>query len=283
MFKKTVLILVLFSLVVTGAVQASDHVLSIGATPLPHSEILEFIRDNLKEAGFELEIVEFTDYVTPNIALDDGSIDANFFQHTPYLERFNNDRGLDLVPAIKVHVEPIGLYSKKYTSLKEIPKGAAIALPNDPSNEGRALILLHNKGIITLADPTNLSATPIDIIENPKDLAFKELEAAQLPRVLPDVAGAVINTNYALEADLNPLDDAIIMEGSDSPYVNVIAVQAENKDSEKIKILKAVIQSEAVKEFILEEYEGAVVPAFEPLDSGQAAGAVRSKTGDYIF
>lgn len=283
MFKKTVLILVLFSLVVTGAVQASDHVLSIGATPLPHSEILEFIRDNLKEAGFELEIVEFTDYVTPNIALDDGSIDANFFQHTPYLERFNNDRGLDLVPAIKVHVEPIGLYSKKYTSLEEIPKGAAIALPNDPSNEGRALILLHNKGIITLADPTNLSATPIDIIENPKDLAFKELEAAQLPRVLADVAGAVINTNYALEADLNPLDDAIIMEGSDSPYVNVIAVRAEDKDSEKIKILREIIQSEAVKEFILEEYEGAVVPAFKPVDGAEAAGAVRNKTGDYIF
>ena len=262
MLKKTILILAILTFVFAGAVQADNHVLSVGATPVPHSEILDFIRDDLAEAGIELEIVEFTDYVTPNISLDDGSIDANFFQHVPYLEQFNADRGLDLVSAIKVHVEPIGLYSDKYTSLEEIPEGASIALPNDPSNEGRALILLHNNGVITLDDPTNLSATPIDIAENPKNLKFEELEAAQLPRVLPDVAAAVINTNYALEAALNPLEDALIMEGSDSPYVNVIAVRNGDQDSEKIQTLKEIIQSEKVKEFILEEYEGAVVPAF---------------------
>jgi D-methionine transport system substrate-binding protein len=262
MLKKTILILAILTFVFAGAVQADGHLLKIGATPLPHSEILEFIREDLEAEGIELEIVEFTDYVTPNIALDDGSIDANFFQHVPYLEQFNADRGLDLVSAIKVHVEPIGLYSDKYTSLDEIPEGSSIALPNDPSNEGRALILLHNEGVITLDDPENLNATPIDIVENPKDLQFEELEAAQLPRVLPDVAGAVINTNYALEADLNPLEDALVMEGSDSPYVNVIAVRSGDEDSEKINTLAEIIQSEAVKEFILEEYEGAVVPAF---------------------
>ena len=262
MLKKTLIILAVFTLVFVGSVQAEAEDLSIGATPLPHSEILEFIREDLQAEGIELEIVEFTDYVTPNIALDDGSIDANFFQHVPYLEQFNADRGLDLVAAVKVHVEPIGLYSNKYESLEEIPEGASIALPNDPSNEGRALILLHNKGVITLDDPENLNATPIDIVENPKNLNFEELEAAQLPRVLPDVAGAVINTNYALEADLNPLEDALVMEGSNSPYVNVIAVRSGEEDSEKIQTLKDIIQSEKVKEFILEEYEGAVVPAF---------------------
>jgi D-methionine transport system substrate-binding protein len=188
---------------------------------------------------------------------------------------------LNLKSVIKVHIEPIALYSEEYTSLEEIPEGALIAVPNDPSNEGRALLLLHNEGIITLDDPTNLSATPIDIVENPKNLKFEELEAAQLPRVLPDVAAAVINTNYALEADLNPLEDALLIEGSDSPYVNVVAVKAENADSEKIETLRKVINSKKVEEFIIEEYEGAVVPAFEPIDSDEVADV--EKSGDYIY
>jgi len=262
MLKRTIVLLAILTIVFVGTVQAQDEQLSIGATPVPHSEILNFIKDDLAKEGIKLEIVEFTDYVTPNIALNDGSIDANFFQHVPYLKQFNEDRGLNLVSAIKVHVEPIGLYSNKYKSLDEIPEGAPIAIPNDPSNEGRALILLHNNGVITLDDPTNLNATPMDIAKNPKNLKFKELEAAQLPRVLPDVAAAVINTNYALEADLNPLEDAIIMEGSDSPYVNVIAVQKGDEGSEKIKTLKKIIQSKKVKDFILNKYKGAVVPAF---------------------
>ncbi len=281
MLKKTILILILVTFVFAGAVQADDHVLKVGATPVPHAEILEFIKDDLAAEGIELDIVEFTDYVTPNLALNDGSIDANYFQHVPYLDQFNSDRGFDLKAVIKVHVEPIALYSDKYESLEEIPAGSSIAVPNDPSNEGRALLLLHNNGVITLDDPTNLSATPIDIIENPKNLKFEELEAAQLPRVLPDVAAAVINTNYALEADLNPLEDALVIEGSDSPYVNVVAVKAENEDSEKIKVLAEIINSKKVEEFILEEYEGAVIPAFEPVDSGEVADV--EKSGDYIY
>ena len=277
MLKKTILILVILTFVFAGAVQADDHVLTIGATAVPHSEILNFIKADMAEAGVELEIVEFNDYITPNIALDDGSLDANFFQHINYLEQFNEDRGLDLVSAIKVHSEPMGFYSDKYSNIEEIPEGASIAVPNDPTNEGRALILLHNNGVITLDDPTNTKATPIDIAENPKNLSFEELEAAQLPRVLPDVAGAVINTNYAWDADLNPVEDALFMESKDSPYVNVVAVRKGDQDNEKIKILKEIIQSEKVREFILEEYEGAVVPAFEA-DDGSGVEADVEKT-----
>ena len=282
MIKKGILVLVVLAFVAVASfsVMADDHVLKVGATPVPHAEILEFVQDDLAEIGIELEIIEFTDYVTPNLSLDDGSIDANYFQHIPYLDQFNADRGLDLVSVIQVHVEPIALYSDKYDSLDEIPDGSSIAIPNDPSNEGRALILLHNSGVITLEDPENLNATPIDIVDNPKNLRFDELEAAQLPRVLPDVAGAVINTNYALEANLNPLEDALIIEDSDSPYVNVVAVRSEDQDSEKIEILRAVLNSQKVEDFIIEEYEGAVVPAFSPLELDEIdSEAVRSVIG----
>lgn len=281
MIKKSILVFAVFALVLSGslAVQADGHVLKVGATPVPHAEILEFVKDDLAEEGVELEIVEFTDYVTPNLALSDGSIDANYFQHVPYLNQFSTDRGLDLVPVTKVHIEPIGLYSDKYESIEEMPEGSTIAVPNDPSNEGRALILLHNNGIITLEDPSDLNATPLDIVENPKNIKFEELEAAQLPRVLPDVAGAVINTNYALEADLNPVDDALVLESSESPYVNILVVRAGDEDNENIQKLVAALNTTKVKEFILEEYEGAIVPAFTPIDSEEAdAGAKRANT-----
>jgi len=283
MIKKTILVLTVLALIfsLSSSVLADDHVLKVGATPVPHAEILEFVKDDLADMGVELEVVEFTDYVTPNLALSDGSIDANYFQHVPYLDQFSADRGLDLVPVTKVHIEPIGLYSDKYESIEEMPEGSTIAVPNDPSNEGRALILLHNNGVITLEDPTNLSATPIDIVENPKDLSFEELEAAQLPRVLPDVAGAVINTNYALEADLNPVDDALILESSDSPYVNVVVVRAGDEDNEKIQKLIEVLNTTKVREFILEEYEGAIVPAFTPIDSEDASA--EAKRANTIF
>ncbi len=273
MIKKTILVLAVFALVLSGslAVQADGHVLKVGATPVPHAEILEFVKDDLAAEGIELEVVEFTDYVTPNLALDDGSIDANYFQHVPYLEQFSADRGLDLVPVTKVHIEPIGLYSDKYTDVNQIPEGSKIAVPNDPSNEGRALILLHNNGLITLDDPSDLNATPLDIVENTKNIKFEELEAAQLPRVLPDVAGAVINTNYALEADLNPVDDALVLESSESPYVNILVVRAGDEDNENIQKLIEVLNTTKVREFILEEYEGAIVPAFTPIDSEEAA------------
>ncbi|ADQ15450.1 MetQ/NlpA family ABC transporter substrate-binding protein [Halanaerobium hydrogeniformans] len=283
MIKKGFLVLVVLAFVAVASVSvmADDHVLKVGATPVPHAEILEFVQDDLAEKGIELEIIEFTDYVTPNLSLDDGSIDANYFQHIPYLEQFNADRGLDLVPVARIHVEPIALYSDKYDSLEDIPEGASIAVPNDPSNEGRALILLHNSGVITLDDPENLNATPIDIIDNPKNLRFNELEAAQLPRILPDVAGAVINTNYALEANLNPLEDALVIEDSDSPYVNVLVVRSEDQNNEKIEILRDVLNSQKVEDFILEEYQGAVVPAFTPVDGDDVSEeAVRS---NYIF
>lgn len=281
MIKKTILLLVVLSLVfsLSSAVMADGHVLKVGATPVPHAEILEFVKDDLAEEGIELEVVEFTDYVTPNLALDDGSIDANYFQHVPYLDQFSTDRGLDLVPVTKVHIEPIGLYSDKYSDVNQIPEGAKIAVPNDPSNEGRALILLHNNGLITLDDPSNLNATPLDIVENPKNIEFEELEAAQLPRVLPDVAGAVINTNYALEADLNPVDDALLLESSDSPYVNILVVRAGDEDNENIQKLVKALNTTKVREFILEEYEGAIVPAFTPVDSEDApADAKRANT-----
>jgi D-methionine transport system substrate-binding protein len=281
MIKKSILVFAVFALVLSGslAVQADGHVLKVGATPVPHAEILEFVKDDLAEEGVELEIVEFTDYVTPNLALSDGSIDANYFQHVPYLNQFSTDRGLDLVPVTKVHIEPIGLYSDKYTDVDQLPEGSKIAVPNDPSNEGRALILLHNNGIITLEDPSDLNATPLDIVENPKNIKFEELEAAQLPRVLPDVAGAVINTNYALEADLNPVDDALVLESSESPYVNILVVRAGDEDNENIQKLVAALNTTKVKEFILEEYEGAIVPAFTPIDSEEAdAGAKRANT-----
>jgi len=233
----------------------------VGATPVPHAEILNYIKPKLKEKGIELEVKEFTDYVTPNTALNDKQIDANFFQHVPYLDEFNKEKGLNLVSVAKVHVEPMGAYSEKIKSKDEIKDGAVVAIPNDATNEGRALLLLQKQGLIKLKD-NSLTQTPKDIVENPKNLQFKELEAAQLPRVLKDVDFAIINTNYALEAKLNPVKDSLFIEDKDSPYANVLVTRQDNKDNELIKELINVLQSEDVKKFIEEKYQGAVVPAF---------------------
>jgi len=262
LFLLVIVVIVVAAVFFTIGNKPEEKVLKVGATPVPHSEILEFVKPILVEKGIELEIVEFTDYVTPNLALDEGSIDANFFQHLPYLESFNRDHNLDLVSAAKIHVEPFGLYSEKIQSIDELADGALIAVPNDPSNEGRALLLLASKGYITLEVENELEATPYDIVENQKNLEFRELEAAQLPRVLPDVTAAFINTNYALEAGLNPLDDALIIEGSESPYANIITVRKEDQDSELTNILVETLTSKEVRDFILEKYQGAVVPAF---------------------
>ncbi|PAB59257.1 MetQ/NlpA family ABC transporter substrate-binding protein [Anaeromicrobium sediminis] len=240
----------------------TSNVLKIGATPVPHVEILNFIKEDLAQEGVELEIIEFTDYVQPNVLLSDKELDANFFQHVPYLDSFVTERNLDLVSVAKVHVEPLGLYSKKFESLEDIKDGATISIPNDPTNEGRALILLDNAGIIKLKDDAGLEATEFDIAHNPKNLVFKPIEAPQLPRTLEDVDGSVINTNFALEANLNPTKDAILLEGSNSPYANIIVTRNDNKGDEKIQKLIKVIQSEKVKKFIEEKYNGAVVPAF---------------------
>lgn len=262
--KKILFLVLLLGILITvsTAVLAGDKVIRVGATPVPHAEILEFAKAILAEEGIQLEIVEFTDYVTPNLALDDGSIDVNFFQHLPYLESFNKDHGLDLISVAKIHVEPFGLYSTKIDSIDELPDRGVIAVPSDPSNEGRALLLLANKGYIELDAENELEATPFDISSNPKNLKFKELEAAQLPRVLPDVTAAFINTNYALEAGLNPLEDALIIEGDESPYANILVVKRENQNDELVQALIKVMKSEEIRNFILEKYKGAVVPVF---------------------
>lgn len=274
MMKKNIFIailaLLILSFVFTGCapkqeVAASTDektTLKVGATPVPHAEILQLIQPKLEAEGIQLKIVEFTDYVSPNLALSSKEIDANFFQHAPYMESFAKERGIDLISAGKVHVEPLGLYSKKITSLEELQDGATITIPNDPTNGGRALILLDHEGIIQLKDDAGLEATEKDIASNPKNLVFKPIEAAQLPRTLEDVDASIINTNYALEGNLDPQKDAIIMEGSESPYANILTIRPEDKDSEAIQKLVAALQSQEVKDFLKEKYKGAVVPAF---------------------
>ncbi|RBP32368.1 D-methionine transport system substrate-binding protein [Marinobacter pelagius] len=258
-FKKT---LAAFAAAATFSVAASAEELSVAATPVPHAEILEFVKPTLAEQGVELDVKVFTDYIQPNIQVDQKRMDANFFQHKPYLESFNEGRGTNLVTVTGVHVEPFGAYSSKIDSLDALEDGAVVAIPNDPTNGGRALLLLQKAGLIKLEDPSKITSTASDIVENPKNLEFKELEAATLPRILNQVDLALINTNYALEAGLNPSEDALVIEGSESPYVNILVARPDNKDSEAMQKLAAVLKSEAVKDFILEKYEGAVVPAF---------------------
>ncbi|ETA66131.1 lipoprotein, YaeC family [Bordetella pertussis H973] len=243
-----------------GAAQAEKLV--VGATQVPHAEILEVVKPALAKEGVELDIKVFTDYVQPNLQLADKQLDANFFQHQPYLDTFNKDRKTNLVSVGLVHVEPFGGYSKKIKSLAELKDGATIAIPNDPSNSGRALLLLQKQGLLKLKDPSNIVATPIDIAENPKKLKFRELEAAMLPRSFDDLDLALINTNYALEAGLVPTRDALFIEGADSPYANLVAARPDNKDAPAVKKLVNALHSEAVRKFIIEKYKGAVVPAF---------------------
>jgi D-methionine transport system substrate-binding protein len=200
--------------------------------------------------------------VQPNIQVDQKRMDANFFQHQPYLDEFNDGKGTDLVTVTGVHVEPFGAYSQKVDSLDALVEGATVAIPNDPTNGGRALLLLQDAGLIKLKDESKITATPRDIAENPKNLDFKELEAATLPRILNQVDLALINTNYALEAGLNPSEDALVIEGANSPYVNILVARPDNKDSEAMQKLADALTSEDVRAFIEEKYEGAVVPAF---------------------
>lgn len=246
----------------TKETSKDEKTLTIGATPVPHAEILNHIKPILEEKGVKLEIMEFTDYVKPNLALHDKEIDANFFQHVPYMDTFAKDHDIKLFNAGKIHVEPLGLYSKKVQDIKELKDRSQIALPNDPSNLGRALILLENNSLLKLKDGVGLEATKNDISENPHNLKITEIDAAQLPRTLDDVDAAVINTNYALEANINPSKDALLIEGSESPYANIITIRPEDKDNEKIKLLIETLQSEDLKKFLEEKYNGAIVPAF---------------------
>lgn len=253
-----------FALSLAALAVGSAHAgkLTVAATPVPHAELLEFVKPTLAEQGVELDIKVFTDYVQPNAQVADGHLDVNFFQHKPYLDTFNKEHKTELVSIGLVHVEPFGAYSKKIKALSELKDGALVALPNDPSNGARALLLLQQQGLIELKDPENILATSRDIVKNPKKLKFKELEAATLPRVLADVDLALINTNYALEAGLNPLNDALFIEGADSPYANIVATTADKVDNEDVKKLMQVLHSDAVRQQITEQYKGAIVPAF---------------------
>ena len=237
--------------------------LKVGATPEPHAEILNLIKDDLAQDGITLKVIEFTDYVTPNEALNSGDIDANYFQHLPYLESFNRERKFTLTSAAGIHIEPIALYSKKVKALSELKKKAKIAIPNDPTNEGRALLLLQSAGLITLKDGAGLEATPRDIKDNPNKFKFVEVEAASLPRVLSDVDAAVINGNYAIPAGLSATKDGLAVEGSDSPYVNVVAVKQGRENDEAVKALVKALESDKVKNWISEKYpNGEVIAVF---------------------
>ena len=236
--------------------------LSVAATPVPHAEILEFVKPALSKEGVNLKVKVFTDYVQPNVQVAEKRLDANFFQHQPYLDEFNKSKGTNLVSVAAVHLEPLGAYSSKYKKLDELKDGATVVIPNDATNAGRALLLLDKAGLIKLKDSKNILSTPKDIVENKKNLKFRELEAATIPRVLTQVDLALINTNYALEAKLNPEKDALFIEGSDSPYVNILVARPDDQNSEDMKKLVAALHTPEVKAFILEKYKGAIVPAF---------------------
>ncbi len=245
-----------------AAFGASAESLRIGVTPGPHAQILEVVKPIAAKAGLELTVLEFSDYVIPNQALAQGDLDVNSFQHQPYLDNQVKDRGYDLVSVAKTVVFPIGIYSKTVKSLADLPNGAKVAIPNDPTNGGRALLLLQAQGLITLKEGAGLKATPLDIAGNPRKLQILELDAAQLPRSLDDVAAAVINTNYALEAGLDPIKDAIARESAESPYANIIAVRKADQDKPWVATLLAAYQNDEVKRFIREKFKDAIVPAW---------------------
>ncbi|MFJ5777903.1 MetQ/NlpA family ABC transporter substrate-binding protein [Streptomyces sp. NPDC093094] len=242
----------------------TDGPLVVAASPTPHAAILNFVKDNLaKKAGLDLEVKEFTDYVLPNTATEDGSVGANYFQNQPYLDDFNKKNGTHIVPVVTVHLEPLGLYSQKAKSADALKSGATIAVPNDTVNEARALKLLADNGLITLKDGVGNEATPADITKNPRNFKFKELEAAQTPRSLQDVDAAVVNGNYAIEADLNPAEEALVLESAkDNPYGNFLAVKEGNEDDPRVKKLAELLTSPEVKKFIEDEYDGSVIASF---------------------
>ncbi|GAA2058588.1 MetQ/NlpA family ABC transporter substrate-binding protein [Catenulispora yoronensis] len=246
----------------SGAAGAVDSI-TVAASPVPHAQILDYVRDNLAaKAGLKLTVKEFTDYVQPNLATQDGQVGANFFQHQPYLDDFNKSKGTDLVPVVGVHLEPLGLYSNKAKSVDQLKDGATVAVPNDATNEGRALKLLADNHLITLKDGVGAKATEKDVASNPKNLKFQPLEAAQLPRALSDVDAAVINGNYALEAKLTPSKDALVLEKTqDNPYVNILVVKKGHENDPAVKKLAALLTSEDVKKYIETTFNGSVIPA----------------------
>lgn len=249
------------ALLLGGAAQAET--LRVGVTPGPHAEIMEVVAEvAAEEQGLTLEILEFSDYVVPNTALSDGELDLNSFQHEPYLDNQVRDRGFDLISVAPTVVFPMGFYSNKYESFEEVPEGATIAIQNDPTNGGRSLLLLQSADLLTLGEGTGLTPSILDIAENPHNFEFVELDAAQLPRSLDDVDVAAVNTNYAVEAGLDPNEDAILREGADSPYMNIIAVRAEDEGAEWLERFIAAYHSDPVRQFVEERFKGAVVAGF---------------------
>jgi D-methionine transport system substrate-binding protein len=268
-----VLVLSIFAVACGQSEQAEDKdvaessestIIRVGATPIPHAEILEeIVKPLLAKEGIELEVVEFQDYILPNQTLAEGDLLANFFQHIPYLDSQNKDHNYGLINVAGVHIEPMGGYSAKYNSIEELPDGALILHPDAVSEEGRVLALLESKGLIKLKEGVGFNGTVRDIIENPRNFEFKGVEAATLTQAYVDGDLAIINTNYALQAGLSPAKDALILEGPENnPYVNVLATVESNKDSELLKRLADALNSEEVRQYILEKYEGNVVPAF---------------------
>ena len=244
------------------AKNSETKVLKVAASPVPHAEILQVVKPLLQKEGIDLQIIEMSDYVKPNTALAEKEVDANFFQHIPYLEKFAAERNLKLTYTAKVQIEPMGAYSKKIKNIDELASAAKVAIPNDPTNGGRALILLAKQGLITLKDGAGINATVNDIVNNPKNLKIIELDAPQLPRALDDVDLAVINTNFALEANLVPAKDALFLESSDSPYANILAVRQGDENRPEIVKLTQALNSPEVRQFINEKYKGAIIPAF---------------------
>ncbi|WP_085025641.1 MetQ/NlpA family ABC transporter substrate-binding protein [Ensifer aridi] len=241
---------------------ALAETIKVGVTPGEHAQIMEKVKEVAAPKGLDIEILEFSDYVVPNQALADGELNANSFQHQPYLDNQIADRGYEIVSVGLTITTPMGVYSNKVKSLDELTDGATIAIPNDPTNGGRAILVLASKGLIKVNPDAGLKATPADVTENPKNIQFAELDAAQLPRSLADVDAAVINTNYALQADLHPKEDAIAIESEKSPYANVIAVRAADKDAPWVKTLVESYHDETVKAFINETFKGALIPSW---------------------
>ena len=245
----------------SAAQTSGTKTLKVGATAVPHAEILEAAKPLLEKEGIKLDIVEFNDYVQPNLALNDKELDANFFQHDPYLQNFMEEhKEVKLVSAGGVHIEPMGIYSKKVKDLKDLKEGATISIPNDPTNGGRALLLLQKAGLLKLKDGVNEKATLQDIAENPKNFKFQEVEAAQVPRPLDDAA--IINSNFAMQVQRDPTKDSLFIEDSTSPYVNIVAVRQGDENRPEIQALMKVLHSQEIKDFITNKYKGAVVPAF---------------------
>ncbi len=272
MKKITTLVLALFSLVLVLALAGcgggekkaagGKAVLKVGATAVPHAEILQVVKPALAKEGVELEIIEFSDYVKPNLALNDKELDANYFQHLPYLESFASEHKLGLVSAGGIHIEPMGVYSAKLKDIKAVPEGAKVCIPNDPSNGGRALAILESAQLLRLKEGVGVKAVVGDIVSNPKKLQIIEIEAALMPRSLQDTDLAVINSNFAMEAKLNPMKDSLFIEQKDSPYANVVAVRKGDEQRPEIQKLLKALRSPEVKKFIEDKYKGAVVPAF---------------------